>query len=361
MYAGHKVLDIHGHMTAPAQFRNYAMTLMTQRNPRNAPLRLSDEQLDGALNRHVRGLDARNIDVQILSQRPVAMLQWEMPHVQAQWCETTNNVIAQSCKLYPERFVGMAQLPQNSQIATSNCVDELERCVKDLNFVGAIVNPDPSGMRDAPGVDREYWYPLYEKAQELDAPLMIHPSITKDPRVVGVPHNYQINNVWEEYLATQLYIHSDVFKTFPRLKIVVCHGGGAISRHFNEDQRTGPTRQEIRERFRDNLFYDTCGYDLDWMTGLIRQKGVDSMVFGTEVGGIGGGEDGEGGGPAREETGGARPRSGGQRENPATGAPPNDVVAIIDHVEGLTTEEKIKIFNTNVKRLYSRLASVVEV
>lgn len=86
MYAGHKVLDIHGHVTAPPQFRNYAMTLMTQRNPRNAPLRLSDEQLDGALNQHIKGLDARNIDVQILTQRPVAMLQWEMEHVQAQWC-----------------------------------------------------------------------------------------------------------------------------------------------------------------------------------------------------------------------------------------------------------------------------------
>lgn len=365
MYAGKKVIDIHGHMSAPPQFRNYAMTLMTQRSPRNPKLRLSDELLDTSVGRHVRGLDARNIDVQILSPRPVAMIQWEQPHIQMQWAQTTNDVIAQMCKLYPGRFVGMAQLPQNSRMDTSNTVDELERCISELGFVGAIVNPDPSGQRDAPGVDSEYWYPLYERAQELDAPLMIHPSVSKDPRIVGVPHNYQINNVWEEYLACQLYIHSDVFKSFPRLKVTVCHGGGAISRHFNEDQRQGPTRQEIRERFADNLYYDTCGYDLDWMTGTIRQKGVDSMLFGTEVGGVGG-EDGEGGGggPDGQEArpraveggeGGSPRRSGGVRVNPATGKAPNDVVALIDAVPDLTIEDKIKIFNTNVRKVYTRL------
>jgi predicted TIM-barrel fold metal-dependent hydrolase len=283
---------------------------------------MSDEELDRALGEHIAALDTRNIDVQLLSPRPVAMFHWESPHIQEQWCRVTNDVLAQSVRLHPDRFGGICQLPQSREFDTNNCLDELERSITELGMVGALINPDPSGERDVPGVDDKYWYPLYEKAQELDAPLLLHPSASKDPRVRRIPHNYQINNVWEEYLATLLYIATDVFKDFPRLKVVICHGGGALSRHFDSDIRDGhPARRDIQERFKDNLFFDTCVYDRDFMRTMLAHKGVDAAVFGTEIG----------------------------------AALRTDVVEIIDSVPDLTTEDKIKIFNTNPRRVYSRL------
>jgi predicted TIM-barrel fold metal-dependent hydrolase len=354
MFNGQKVLDIHGHMSAPLQFRNYMFGMMSRATyPAGSNLRISDEVMDTTVSNHVRGITRANIDFQILSPRPVAMMHWEAFSIQSKWASTTNDVIAQMCRMYPDRFAGMAQLPQNNKLDTSTVVPELERSVKEFGFVGAIVNPDPSGTKEVPGLNDPYWYPLYEKAQELNVGLMIHPSVLKDPRVEVIPHNYQINNVWEEYLATLIYVHTDVFQKFPELKVAICHCGGALSRHFNEDMRGGPNRQEIRDRFKNNLWFDTCCYDKDVMEATVKQKGVDAMVFGTEIGGGGGGEEGGGeGGGARA----ARPE-GAAVERPAGSR--NDVVGIIDSLEFLTAEDKHKIFNTNVIKAFPRVEKLV--
>lgn len=331
MYGGKKVLDVHGHMSTPPEFRAFAYNLIALRSPGDrGEAQIPDERLDGALKRHLNVMDERNIDVQLLSPRPVAMMHWEAAFLVARWTTYTNDVIARSCKMYPDRWYGIAQLPQNRDIATSNCVDELERCVKELGFVGATVNPDPAGDRQTPGVHSEYWYPLYEKAQELDAPLIIHPSISRDPRIEIVPHSYQINNVTEEWIAQQLYLHGDVFKTFPRLKIVICHCGGALSRFISRDARhAGP-----EAGWTDNLFYDTCAYEEYMLSAAIQQKGVDQMLFGTEA-----------------------PGSGGA-VRPDTGRPSDDLVPVIDKIDFLTAEDKLKIFNLNVKKVFTRLAEV---
>src|SRR5947207_11210310 len=91
MYQGTKVVDVHGHMTTPAKFRGFAMNLMTLRSPHNR-FEMSDEELDRALGPHIEALDTRNIDFQLLSPRPVAMFQWESPHIQRQWATVTNDV-----------------------------------------------------------------------------------------------------------------------------------------------------------------------------------------------------------------------------------------------------------------------------
>src|SRR5712692_7474545 len=128
MYAGKKVLDVHGHMTTPPEFRAYAYNLIALRSPSalgGDPV--SDERLDGALKRHITVMDERDIDVQLLSPRPVAYMHWEAHFLVAKWTHYTNDVIARSCRMYPDRWIGIAQLPQNKSIATSNCVAELER------------------------------------------------------------------------------------------------------------------------------------------------------------------------------------------------------------------------------------------
>jgi predicted TIM-barrel fold metal-dependent hydrolase len=255
MYNGQKVIDIHGHMTTPPLFRAHAMNIISLRTPgAGEGATIPDEQLEGPLKRHLGVMDERNIDLQLLSPRPVAMLHWESPRIVDYWTKYTNDVIHRSCKMYPDRWIGVAQLPQNAKIPTHNCVDELERTVRQYGFIGAILNPDPSGERDAPGVHTEYWYPLYEKAQELNTPLIVHPSISRDPRFDIVPHNYQMNNVTEEWVAQNLYIHSDIFKTFPRLRIVICHCGGALNRFLNNDATHSIGTRDLSQ----NLFFDTC-------------------------------------------------------------------------------------------------------
>ncbi len=362
MYKGQKVIDVHGHMSTPPHFRAYAYNLIALRSPGETDLEIPDDLIETALERHLRVMDERNIDLQLISPRPVAMMHWERPFIVERWTRTTNNVIHQQCRMHPDRFAGVAQLPQNASLDTRNCVEELERCVRELGFVAAIVNPDPGADRQTPGMNTEFWFPLYERAEERDATLIVHPSISRDPRIEIIPHSYQYNNITEETLATLLLEHSDVFERFPRLRILVCHCGGALRRTLPRGARVGwggsgswaqavvkesdregggqigmPVRR-ARGTARDvssNLFFDTCAYDRHFLAAAIHQRGVDRMVFGTEA-----------------------PGTGTSVLNPETGKPSDDLVPVIDRLEFLSTEDKVKIFTENPRRVFPLLARV---
>ncbi len=324
MYNGQTVVDVHGHMTTPAPFRQFLAETVAQNTP-GRKLEMTDEQLENAQQRHLKFMNDRNIDVQLIGPRPIAMWHWMRPFLQDFWAQTVNNVIARIVKLHPDRFRGMAQLPQSKEKDTRNCVAELERCVKELGFVGAYLNPDPAGDKLAPGVHEEYWYPLYEKAVELDVPLMVHPSITYDRRLEIIPANYQMNNYLEEFVAMQLYSHSEVFRVFPKLKIVVCHCGGGLNRFIPTDKHVG------QGDFSKNLFYDCCCYDENYLEAAIKQRGVDQMLFGTES-----------------------PGSGGA-VRPDTGKPSDDLIPVIDGLGFLSAEDKIKIFQKNPLKVFTKV------
>jgi predicted TIM-barrel fold metal-dependent hydrolase len=281
--------------------------------------------LENAQQRHLKFMDDRNIDIQLIGPRPIAMWHWMRPFLQDFWCRTVNDVIARIVKLHPDRFRGMAQLPQSKEKDTRHCATELERCVKELGFVGAYLNPDPAGDKQAPGVHEEYWNPLYEKAVELDVPLMIHPSITYDRRLEIIPSNYQMNNYLEEFVAMQLYSHSQVFKAFPKLKIVICHCGGGLNRFIPTDKHVG------QGDFSKNLFYDCCCYDEHYLEAAIKQRGIDQMLFGTES-----------------------PGSGGA-VRPDTGKPSDDLIPVIDSLGFLSAEDKLKIFQKNPLKVFTKV------
>lgn len=344
MYNGSKVIDVHGHMSTPPHFRAYAYNLIALRSPGDGDLEMSDELMESALARHLKMMDERNIDIQMISPRPVAMMHWEAAFLVEKWTRITNNVIHRHCQLHPDRFVGVAQLPQNSKLETKNCVAELERCIKELGFVGAMVNPDPAGDRLTPGMNAEYWFPLYEKAQALNCPLIVHPSISRDPRIEIIPHNYQYNNVTEETLATLLLENSNVFEIFPNLKIIICHCGGALTRTIARGRPSGeqpggqvstatrPGRARAQRDVSNNLVFDTCAYDKGFLATAIRQRGVDRMLFGTEA-----------------------PGTGSGIINPETEKPSDDLIPVIDSIEFLKTEDKMKIFAENAKRIFPLL------
>ncbi len=320
MYGGKKVIDVHGHMTTPPAFRGMIANWVSQNtgpsNHGEAP-KISDEQMDGAQKRHLDMLDDHSIDYQLISPRPIAMWHWMRPHLQYDWAQFTNDTIAQICRLHPDRFGGVAQLPQNRDLDTSHVLDEFERSVKELHFVGALINPDPAGDRQTPGMNEKYWYPLYEKAQQLNAMLMVHPSVSYDPRFEVVPANYQMNHVIEEYIAMQVLEHGQVFEDFPTLKVFVCHGGGALHRFIAEDYHRG--HRDLSK----NLWFDSCVLERDMLGAMIKQKTPKRVLFGTEA-----------------------PGSGGAKR-PESGRPSDDLVPVIAEYDFLSEADKGAIFYDN--------------
>ena len=82
---------------------------------------------------------------------------------------------------------------------------------------------------------------------------------------------------------------------------------------------------------RKNLFYDSCVYDEHYLEAAIKQRGVDQILFGTES-----------------------PGSGGALR-PDTGKPSDDMIPIIDGLKFLSAEDKLKIFQKNPLRVFTKV------
>ncbi len=108
---------------------------------------------------------------------------------------------------------------------------ELERCVKELGFIGCNLNPDPSGgyFKSPPLTDRS-WYPLYEKMVELDVPAMVHVSGSCNPAFHATGGYY----IAADTTAFMQFITGDLFKGLPRPCVfIIPHGGGAVPFHWD--------------------------------------------------------------------------------------------------------------------------------
>ncbi len=338
MYNGMKVLDLHAHVSMPTSTNAYLATLLAfntgTRNPLTASgpaTATSEEESHAAAKRHIAYIDERQIDVQVIGPRPYLMLGWMAPHLLEYWTRVVNDTIAAHVSLYPDRFLGACQLPIDTDAPdTSHVLPELDRCINELGFVAAYLAPDPKGQRTAPGVDGPFWHPLYARCQQLNVPLIVHGTNCLDPRFVPLYGNNQLGFAMEQFLATQLFSRTDLFDRFPQLRVMICHCGGALDRFIKSDPHVS------QRDLRDNLFFDTCAHDLDYLTAAIRQRTVPQTVFGTEAPGSGAAIR-----PADEP-----------------GKTADDLVPVISSFGWLSEDERLDIFNRNPIRVVPQLATM---
>ena len=86
----------------------------------------------------------------------------------------TNDHLAKAIAKHPDRFAGFANVP----LATPDAIPaELKRAVKELGFVGALIN----GMTEGRFLDHPSYDALLATAVELDVPIYIHPHIPPEP------------------------------------------------------------------------------------------------------------------------------------------------------------------------------------
>jgi 4-oxalmesaconate hydratase len=165
------IIDVHGHVSAPDGLYAYKANILSHRGAHGrGGAGVSDDQLRAAVEQpnrafgisHLEHLDAAGIDVQLISPRPYTMMHSEEPAKLVQWfIEETNDVIHRVCGLYPGRFRAMAGLPQSPSTGPAAWTEELRRCVAELGFAGALINPDPMEGQGppAPPLGDHYWYP----------------------------------------------------------------------------------------------------------------------------------------------------------------------------------------------------------
>ena len=157
------IIDCHGHYTtAPREleiYRDRQLAGMTDPSRRLATtdMGISDDQIRASLEgAQLKQQRERGTDLTIFSPRAAGMAHhFGDEATSLQWAQACNSLIHRACTLYPKNFIGVCQLPQVPGVSPKNCIGELDRCVKELGFVGCNLNPDPSGgwWKDPPLTD----------------------------------------------------------------------------------------------------------------------------------------------------------------------------------------------------------------
>lgn len=280
------IIDVHGHYTtAPAALDAYRGRMLARLNkPAGAGLTLSPEAVRTSLTSYVQRMDERGIDVVLLSPRASGMgHEIGDERVSRAWTEACNDAVAAAVAAFPGRFVGIAQLPQSPGVSPAASVEELQRCVEALGFVGFVVNPDVSaGLSPlTPSLGDEWWNPLWEAAVRLHVPGMVHASATRHPAF----HLNGSHYLAQDYAAVVEICNSDLLTArFPQLALIVPHGGGGVPLNLNRhralhlSERHEPFDQAIRR-----LWFDTAVYDAETLMLMIKQVGADRFLFGSEM------------------------------------------------------------------------------
>src|SRR5215471_18750701 len=81
----------------------------------------------------------------------------------------SNDFLAGEIRKRPDRYAGFAHLPMQDAAAAA---DELERCMRELKFCGAMINGHTHGKY----LDDRAFDPFWERAQALDALIYLHPT-----------------------------------------------------------------------------------------------------------------------------------------------------------------------------------------
>ncbi len=330
------IIDCHGHYTtAPAAHQSFREAQLAALKDPGAPAarpgQISDDEIRASIETNQLKLQKqRGSDLTIFSPRASAMGHHQGDErVSLAWTRASNDLIARVVALFPDNFVGVCQLPQSPGVPIANSVRELERCVRELDFIGCNLNPDPSGGHwTSPPLTDRHWYPFYEKMVELDVPAMIHVSASCNPNFHATGAHY-IN---ADTTAFMQFIEGDLFRDFPTLRFIIPHGGGAVPYHWGRYRGLADMlkRPPLQEHVMKNVFFDTCVYHQPGIDLLVRVIDIGNILFGSEMVGAVRGID------------------------PQTGHYFDDTRRYIDALT-LPESDKRRIYEGNARRVFPRL------
>lgn len=207
----------------------------------------------------------------------------ESPERAVELARIVNNIFAKIIDKRGERFAALATLPLNDP---STSVEELKHAVLDLGFKGVMLFSNVNGAALS---DRCYW-PLYEKAEELQAVLYIHPI---NPVGVEAMTEYWlmplIGFTFDTTLAAAKLVFSGVVEKFPGIKWILAHLGGAVPYLAERLDRGYYAFEECRKNinkppseYLKNFYFDTVNFDTKALQLAIDFAGADQLLAGSD-------------------------------------------------------------------------------
>src|SRR5579864_8860101 len=196
--------------------------------------------------------------------------------------KASNDFLAAEIAKRPDRYSGFAHLAMQD---AKGAADELERCIRELKFCGAMINGHTHGQY----LDHPDLYPFWERADELGAAIYIHPADPVTQPSVLSGYKVLMRPMWGWGFETGSHalrlIVSGHFDRFPRSKVMLGHLGETLpfllwrldSRaEFHGLKLNKPPSQYIRE----NVIVTTSGMcSAEPLNCSIAALGQDRVMF----------------------------------------------------------------------------------
>ena len=254
-------------------------------------------ELEGRLldtdDRLLRQMDKHGIELMILSLNAPAVQAIADRKRAVEVAKAANEALAEKMRKHPDRYAGFAALPMQEPDAA---IAEIERCVREFGFVGALVN----GFSDSGDPKRLLYYdlpqyrPFWKKLETLDVPFYLHPRNPLPGQIPGYEgHNWLLGPNWAFHAETAVHalrlIGSGLFDECPKLKIVLGHLGEGIPAYlWRIDNRNGwmkarhkyAAKESVAHYFRKHFWLTTSGnYSTSAMVQAAAELGAERVMF----------------------------------------------------------------------------------
>ena len=202
-----------------------------------------------------------------------------------------NDALAERVSAHHERFAGFAALPLQDAAAAA---DELERCVRELGFKGALVNGFTTLGDEALYYDTERFLPFWERVEALEVPFYLHPRNPHPSQLLAYEGRPELlGPTWAFAVETGTHalrlITSGLFDRFPSLTVIIGHLGEflpfALPRleqrmsHLPHVRLAKPATSYLR----DNFYITTSGNShTASLIANILEVGADRLLFASD-------------------------------------------------------------------------------
>ncbi len=235
------------------------------------------------LKRRLADMDRAGIDMQILSLS-VPMVYWAETKLAVTLARLVNDEYARVAKEHPDRFGGLATLPLQE---VDRAIEEMERAILDLGLQGVYIGTNING-RD---FDDPVLRPFFQKAQQLDAPIFVHPANVVGSERWGKHRLWNLlGNPFDTSIAITKLILGGVLEELPELKLCFAHGGGAFPYLRGRIDHGYKARPESHgglpklpsEYLHQEIYFDTIVFDESILEYLVASVGNDKVLLGSD-------------------------------------------------------------------------------
>ena len=234
-------------------------------------------------HRRIDDMAHDGIDVQVVSPMPELLSHWFPPDDADVLCRHINEGIAALCAGNPRHFVGIGMVPMQDAALAARRIDE----IKSLGLRGIEIGTHINGVPLGDGGLSD----VYAAAEQAGLMVMIHPlhPLGLD-RMGGRPELAAVAAFPLEtaFAAVSLMTHG-VLARFPALRVLLSHGGGALSwllPRLCHAHGMGPPLQGLfacdPTDIAKSFYYDTILYDAAALRYLADKVGTDQLVAGSD-------------------------------------------------------------------------------